>query len=208
MYRRLAVCFAILFLGAGIAAAGTAAFLKVGKSYRMEGYDDPLKVMQIGTEGWVQVEYEDHLIWVNTNVVRYIAEISDSEMQKQTSMHPIKTTMADMRAFATACEAYAVDNNLYPAGNKPQDLVPVLEPMYIKKLPLKDGWGNDYLYMTDSDHQNYWVVSLGADGKQDSGIYNSRGYPLKEEYPPTSDPTADIIFSTGMFLRFPEGTQN
>src|SRR3990170_1135396 len=58
-----------------------------------------------------------------------------------------KRTMADIRSIGTAVEAYAVDNNIYPTATSLALLQPVIEPVYIKKLPQTDGWNNAVLYV-------------------------------------------------------------
>src|SRR6266705_5644167 len=66
-----------------------------------------------------------------------------------------KRTMSDMRALATAVEAYAVDNNSYPPASCPSGLATIiaaaaavdsasfskLSPTYIGQPPKVDGWG-------------------------------------------------------------------
>src|SRR3954467_6425479 len=66
-----------------------------------------------------------------------------------------KRTMADMRTIATAWEARATDVNKYNAAGAitlPGITLPnatmniILSPTYIKSLPPRDGWGNDWKY--------------------------------------------------------------
>ena len=119
-----------------------------------------------------------------------------------------KRTMADMRAFATAIEAYAVDNNEYPAGACPEGFLlpygtPVsggnlaaLAPTYIGQLPVNDGWGRSYLYAVSTPRDRYNLVSLGRDGQ-----------PGAPKCGTTTDFNDDIIYANGAFLQWPEGTQ-
>ncbi len=70
-----------------------------------------------------------------------------------------KRTMSDMRALATAIEAYAVDNNVYPAATAcatgvftttsvtlTSSSFSNLSPTYIAQAPRTDGWGTFYAY--------------------------------------------------------------
>src|SRR5450755_3757083 len=80
-----------------------------------------------------------------------------------------KRTMSDMRALATAVEAYAVDNNVYPdaaascaAGlyTTTGALVDIssftrLSPTYIAQPPRQDGWGRFLQFSVDGPHNNY-----------------------------------------------------
>src|SRR5262245_4168700 len=74
-----------------------------------------------------------------------------------------KRTMSDMRALATAVEAYAVDNNNYPAAacnaglftnGTYNDLALTsftnLTPTYIAQPPKTDGWGHFMAYAIDA----------------------------------------------------------
>jgi type II secretion system protein G len=123
-----------------------------------------------------------------------------------------KRTMADMRATGTATEAYAVDNNQYPASagtpfptglsfptttilaNVQNQLIPT----YIQRIPLADGWNSWFLYTTGNNNQDYIIVSVGKDGSATS---------TTTALGPTNDFNADIIFIDGQFVQFPEGYQ-
>ncbi|HVG24944.1 MAG TPA: prepilin-type N-terminal cleavage/methylation domain-containing protein [Thermoanaerobaculia bacterium] len=121
-----------------------------------------------------------------------------------------KRSMADIRSLATAWEARATDTNSYTAAGAnltwPQPSADVgtisgmLEPTYIKRQVLYDGWGTRFqIGMTN---RSYSIESLGADTKDDSD--------------PTSSPTpivtgnfdCDIVFSNGNFVMYPEGIQS
>ena len=120
-----------------------------------------------------------------------------------------KRSMSDMRALATAVEAYAVDNNNYPAacngsvytanGTVLQSgSFSNLSPTYIAQAPLKDGWQHFYTYNLSGDSQAYNIRSLGRDGTVDGGTTCGT----------TTNFNNDIIYSNGTFLQWPEGTQN
>ena len=73
-----------------------------------------------------------------------------------------KRTMSDMRALATAVEAYAVDNNQYPAAACATGIYTSLtvtlatnsfsnlSPTYIAQAPMIDGWGQFLQYGSDA----------------------------------------------------------
>ena len=123
-----------------------------------------------------------------------------------------KRTMADMRTIATAWEARATDVNKYNAAGavslpsvtlSKSTMTTILSPTYIKSLPPRDGWGNDWEYRADRDFgtstaaQQYAIMSYGKDG-------------IKETAPVGSSTTnfdCDIIYSQGGFLQYPEGVQ-
>ncbi len=110
-----------------------------------------------------------------------------------------KRTMADMRAIATAVEAYAVDNNRYPAGGSGISAVAgVVEPRYIRTLPRVDGWQHrlDYVSGPAAAPQSYTIESFGKNSVNESYYIGA-----------TTDFNNDIIFSNGTFVEYPEGSQ-
>ena len=121
-----------------------------------------------------------------------------------------KRTMSDMRALATAVEAYAVDNNVYPnaascAGLYTADANVVLDsvsfsrlsPTYIAQAPKSDGWGGFFLYASDATGGNYRITSLARDKAATALVCGT-----------TSNFNDDIAYADGTFIQWPEGTQN
>ena len=119
-----------------------------------------------------------------------------------------KRTMSDIRTMATAVEAYAVDNNVYPSGQctgkftsistvLTDTSLSVLAPTYIANPVKKDGWSKFMLYNTSSANQEYGFRSLGRDNA--TGTISCTT---------TTNFNDDIVYSNGGFLQFPEGSQN
>jgi general secretion pathway protein G len=121
-----------------------------------------------------------------------------------------KRTMSDMRTMATAVEAYAVDNNFYPAGacaatafiaidNTMTDTsLTVLSPTYIANPVRRDGWSKFMYYETRNADQEYGFRSYARDNAVMSG----------EPCGTTTNFNDDIIYSNGGFVQWPEGSQN
>ncbi len=121
-----------------------------------------------------------------------------------------KRTMSDMRALATAIEAYAVDNNVYPDAACATGLYTTagtalttgsftrLSPTYIAQPPKQDGWGRFMFFSVDAPHNNYNVSSTGRDGGALSGTVTCGT---------TTNFNDDIIYGNGTFLQWPEGSQ-
>jgi type II secretion system protein G len=125
-----------------------------------------------------------------------------------------KRTMADMRSIATAWEARATDTNRYNAAGAislptktigTSNLAGMITPTYMKQLPAKDGWNNDWLFYMDQDiattatspaAQEYMIRSTGKDGKADAHLGGA-----------TTSFNCDIIYSNGSFLQWAEGAQ-
>ena len=120
-----------------------------------------------------------------------------------------KRTMSDVRSLATAVEAYAVDNNVYPnaactgglytAAGTAVDTASfsALTPTYIAQPPRQDGWGRFYKYSVDTPHNNYNIWSPGRDGTFMGTLVCGT----------TTDFNDDIVYADGTFIQWPEGTQ-
>jgi general secretion pathway protein G len=123
-----------------------------------------------------------------------------------------KRTMADIRAIATAWEARATDMNAYSAAGATFNfggmtltpsftaMIGLLTPTYIKSLPQKDGWGDNYGFKMDgSPAQAYAIRSLGKDNTQEGTTYTVGKA--------TGTFDCDIVYSNGSFIQWPEGMQ-
>lgn len=132
-------------------------------------------------------------------IIGIIAAIAIPNLLNAIQRGKQKRSMADMRAVGTAAEAFAVDNNRYPtAGSDVSAITNDLEPTYIKKLPVKDGWGTTFDYVVDntSNAQQYTIQSYGKDATSESC-----------QKVLTQNFNNDICFSQGSFTQFPEGIQ-
>jgi general secretion pathway protein G len=119
-----------------------------------------------------------------------------------------KRTMSDMRTMATAVEAYAVDNNFYPAGQCAGKFVAittvmndstlsVLSPTYIANPVRRDGWSKFMYYDTQGNDQEYGFRSFGRDNTISANVFIT-----------TTNVNDDIVYANGGFLQWPEGSQN
>jgi type II secretion system protein G len=124
-----------------------------------------------------------------------------------------KRTMSDMRALATAIEAFAVDNNVYPTGLAAcapglwttvgtimtDTSFTSLSPTYIAQPPKVDGWGRFMYYGHDVPLNNYNIVSYGRNAIAGPTTSASCGT--------TTNFNDDIVYGNGTFLTWPEGAQ-
>ena len=130
---------------------------------------------------------------------------------------PWEETIADMRSVSTAAEAWAVDHDdLYPPSLTWSELQKELEPTYLKTMPMKDGWGNEFAWVVSQDRKHYRIVSAGADNAFE---WDSRrivvkappkdGAPAEAERMKLSDrPEDDIIFADGAFIQAPRASSH
>ena len=78
-------------------------------------------------------------------------------------------------------------------------LVESLQPVYVRTLPLKDGWGHE-LHVR-SDGETYVLVSAGKDGQLDRDWLEPADAGASTQF------NSDIVFRDGQFEAWPEGTQ-
>ena len=134
-------------------------------------------------------------------IIGIIAAIAIPNLLNAIQRGKQKRTMGDLRTVATANESYSIDNNQYysSAAANVSTLAAAMEPTYVKRIPSKDGWTSDLKYV--GTVSEYTVTSLGKDRATGGGgtIAPNGG---------TTDFRNDILFSTGSFVNFPDGTQN
>ena len=129
-------------------------------------------------------------------IIGIIAAIAIPNLLNAIDRGKQKRTMADLRSIATATEAYAVDYNFYPKSMSDTSNAPgTISPVYIKQVPLNDGWGFVIQWDTDAGGTTYTVQSYAKDGTVDAVTG------------PRTDFEDDIIFVDGSFVAWPEGAQ-
>jgi len=88
----------------------------------------------------------------------------------------VTAATADIQAISNALDLYRLDNYSYPSTDQGlQALVskPSGSPEaknwnsdgYLKKVP-KDGWGNEYQYLSPGAHGKFDLYSFGSDGRE------------------------------------------
>lgn len=122
-----------------------------------------------------------------------------------------KQTMTSMKTIAVAWESYFNDFGTYCTSGKsspelkwenisPKEVQALLVPLYIKNLPVQDGWGNPLQFAVQclpKGGGSYAMRSSGSDKAWDAGAYASGSSSLK--------PEKDIVFTNGQFDQWPEG---
>lgn len=94
----------------------------------------------------------------------------------------IKIAMIDITVISTAIVDYVTDNGIAPKQDdiydEDSEFYMGLSPFYVKELPVKDPWGNNYrVYcrtagngkygITDCGNDDFVVVSYGRDGEEE-----------------------------------------
>ena len=85
----------------------------------------------------------------------------------------IKTTKVQLKELKRALEMYKLDNGMYPTteqGLKALVEKPKIPPepkkwkKYLDSVP-KDGWGNDFVYISPAEKHPFELKSKGPDGE-------------------------------------------
>ncbi len=122
-----------------------------------------------------------------------------------------KRSVADIRALATAIEAYHVDNGVFPTAASgscagvyttagialASGSFTILSPTYVSQPPMRDGWGRFLIYNVDNGLSKYNIRSHGRDGTVGTEVCST-----------TTNFNDDIIYSNGTFIQWPDGAQN
>ena len=132
-------------------------------------------------------------------IIGIIAAIAIPNLMGAIDRTKQKRSMADMKAVASAVDQYMIDFNKYPtiaSGPIAGGLNVAVEPTYIKKCPVADGWGSPFQWVSDGSGALYSVISYGKGGV--AGPENGGQ---------TSTFADDIVLSNGTFTQWPEGQQ-
>lgn len=169
-------------------------------------YKTPTGQKQVENKARIALETE---LATSKVVMPLMSEIME-ELQKERDedehrKHPWKRALSDMRTIATCVEAYATDENEYPQAVTISALASAVEPTYVRELPEKDPWGNDYVYMVSSDGQHYRIICGGADKSIDgtSRVIAELGPGIGDTENESLDD--DIVYQDAMFVTWPPG---
>lgn len=109
-----------------------------------------------------------------------------------------KRTMTILRELGTGIASYSVDQNFYPIASDVSDLATILQVgNYLRVAPTVDAWGHGLIY--DGNALDYTVGSTGKGGGASLALVGGGG--------PTHTFDADIVYSRGTFVQWPEGLQ-
>lgn len=134
-------------------------------------------------------------------IIGIIAAIAIPNLLNAINRGRQKRTMADIRSIATAVEAYTVDNNFYPRVNEGvarTQLEHYLEPTYIRRIPVNDGWGTSLIWVGATTDGNSYTLFSGGRNRNTAMVWLGGA---------RTDFNDDIIYSVGSFVQWPEGVQ-
>lgn len=118
-------------------------------------------------------------------ILAMLAALVGPKLMGRTDDAKIQTTRTQIGNLETALKLYKLDNGTYPSTeqglnallSKPTvGVIPknYKEGGYLEKKQVpKDGWGNDYLYVSPGEHGDYDLFSYGSDGAKGGEGKNS-----------------------------------
>jgi hypothetical protein len=107
-------------------------------------------------------------------------------------------TVKKLVEISNSLKKYSVKNKKIPEAKTVLDLKSILQPLYIDKMPLVDGWDYQfhYHYEVNGEKQSYFIGSGGRDGHFDGfkqeGVYILGSNQFDE----------DIILSNGKLVYY------
>src|SRR4029077_4093020 len=78
-------------------------------------------------------------------IIGIIAAIAIPNLLNALDRGKQKRTLGDIRALAVAIESYAVDHSQFPTATDLPGLHAILDPIFIKQIPMTDGWSHDLI---------------------------------------------------------------
>jgi len=109
-------------------------------------------------------------------ILGLLAALVGPKLMGRTDDAKVQTTRTQIGNLETALKLYKLDNGNYPSTEQglnalvSKPTVGIIPKSYKdggyleKKQPPKDGWDNDYLYISPGEHGDYDLFSYGADG--------------------------------------------
>ena len=174
---------------------------------KLNGVDLTAKMMKYDT-GWQIEEFKNELgLWISADV---IAKMFDHSVKQ-------KMAMLDISTISAVIVDWMTDNGRVPDMNGEYDenskFYNYMTPFYIKILPIKDPWGNNFLIyckeatngkygITGASNLDFIVVSLGKDGISESGqdFVSVSGSGLTS----IRDYDIDLVMWNGSWIRSPK----
>lgn len=123
-------------------------------------------------------------IMVVVVIIGLLAGIVGPRILDQLNEAKVKTTGTQIANLGQSLELFHLDNGFFPTtaqGLKALVEKPNIPPepknykrgyLNTSELP-KDGWGNDFIYRCPGERNDYDIISLGADAKEDGEGFNA-----------------------------------
>ncbi|MCP4350322.1 MAG: type II secretion system major pseudopilin GspG [Desulfobacterales bacterium] len=104
-------------------------------------------------------------------ILGLLAAIVVPQYGKQAEKSKLKDAKIQITLLETAIEVYRLEVGKFPTQDQGLDALRVKpggeekwDGPYLKKKVPNDPWGNPYVYKFPGDHEDYDIISYGADG--------------------------------------------
>ncbi len=105
-------------------------------------------------------------------IIGLLAALVAPRLLNKVGQSKVKAAKAQIEMFSTALDAFKLDTGRYPTTEEGLEAL-IKNPgingwdgPYLKKKKIpKDPWGHDYIYKYPGDHDEYDIISYGADGQ-------------------------------------------
>ena len=185
-----------------------------GHPIRIGASDHELLLLSAGADGRPEIERPsdsyDRVTIRERGIDDLVLGANGSLVRSRAIFGTQKRTMAHLRSLATAIESYAIDNDVYPSISgfgTAEDLQHLIEPIYIRSTPLRDGWNRPIYVRAGRD--GYWLISAGHDGTLDVSYDRMSDQDvldwLEESGGTFRSQDGDIVMRNDRFVRWPEG---
>ncbi len=155
----------------------------------------------------------EDLVFYNARWVRDLPHL-DPVSRQQRSVQQILHTGTSILAWLTdipGAGARGLSSHEGPGQIDMTDFAPIsaaelralIEPFYIRCVPVLDGWDAPYDYRLNDDHQGKHVLalrSLGSDSLPEGDLYDVAPFPAGERQ-------HDIVWADGVTARAPDGSE-
>lgn len=118
-------------------------------------------------------------------ILALLAALVGPKLMGRTDDAKSGTTKTQIKQLETAIKLYKLDNGNYPSTEQGLNALVVKPTIGVipknfkeggylesKQVP-KDGWGNDFIYVSPGEHGDYDLLSYGADGVKGGDGKNS-----------------------------------
>ncbi len=148
-----------------------------------------MKIANSPVKGFTVVE-----LIITIIIIAIIGSIIVALLPNMTDSSRQASTVTNLRSISSSLSLYRADHNAYPVVDNIEALATILEPDYISKMVLSDGWGKNF-----SANSTKLTFTIGSGGKG----WDGKSALTSQPDGPIYTFEDDIIVTDGIFTQFP-----